>query len=119
MVGKRHDTDEISAKLGRANELLAQGKTQREISKAIGVSVMTYHRWRKAFQSDQTVNVISAGGDHMAKSVDGSGETPANKIKRLEFENAQLRRLVTDMLLEQLSYGTGPGKGRKSRPAEK
>jgi hypothetical protein len=47
MVGKRHASGEIAAKLAQANELAAKGKTQREISKALGVSIMTYHRWKK------------------------------------------------------------------------
>jgi putative transposase len=47
MVGKRHASGEITARLAQANELAAKGKTQREISKALGVSVMTYHRWKK------------------------------------------------------------------------
>ena len=51
MVGKRHASDEISAKLAQANELAAKGKTQREISKALGVSIMTYHRWKKMLKS--------------------------------------------------------------------
>lgn len=44
MVGKRHASEEISAKLAQAGELAAKGKTQREISKALGVSIMTFHR---------------------------------------------------------------------------
>src|SRR5262245_33457339 len=51
MVRKRHASDEISAKLAHANELAAKGKTQREISKALGVSIMTYHRWKKMLKS--------------------------------------------------------------------
>jgi len=47
MVGKRHASEEISAKLAQAGELAAKGKTQREISKALGVSIMTFHRWKK------------------------------------------------------------------------
>lgn len=70
MVGKRHASGEITAKLAQANELAAKGKTQREISKALGVSVMTYHRWKK---------LSNSGGD-----------------------SDQLRRLVTDMLLDKL-----------------
>jgi putative transposase len=51
MVGKRHASGEITAKLAHANELAAKGKTQREISKALGVSIMTYHRWKKMLNS--------------------------------------------------------------------
>ncbi|MCP3445118.1 helix-turn-helix domain-containing protein [Bradyrhizobium sp. CCGUVB14] len=103
MVGKRHASEEISAKLAQADQLVARGKTQREISKALGVSVMTYHRWKKMIKSpdagadDADIDIMSSVGGPRDAS---SGDT----IKRLELENAQLRRLVTDMLLEKLKY---------------
>jgi transposase len=103
MVGKRHASDEISAKLAQANELAAKGKTQREISKALGVSIMTYHRWKKMIKSSPAVDHGRRGiesAPRPAASDAGTDET----IKRLELENAQLRRLVTDMLLEKLKY---------------
>lgn len=104
MVGKRHASDEISAKLAHANELAAKGKTQREISKALGVSIMTYHRWKKMLKSsapavDRGRPIIEAAPRPPA--ADASSE---ETIRRLELENAQLRRLVTDMLLEKLKY---------------
>lgn len=101
MVGKRHASDEISAKLAQANELAAKGKTQREISKALGISIMTYHRWKKMLKS-------SPAADNGVRTLDSrprSGDASSDEIiKRLELENAQLRRLVTDMLLEKLKY---------------
>jgi transposase len=106
MVGKRHASEEISAKLAQANELAAKGKTQREISKALGVSVMTYHRWKNMLKSSRS------SGDGARAEVQGRPSAPgdgssADKIKQLELENAQLRRLVTDMLLEKLKYEEG------------
>ena len=47
---KRHSTSEIEAKLGQAAVLSSEGQTQSEIAKALGISVMTFHRWRKAKQ---------------------------------------------------------------------
>jgi transposase len=102
MVGKRHASGEISAKLAQATELAAKGKTQREISKALGVSIMTYHRWKKLIG---TTGASDSHGERReasplpATSNDGSA---ADTIQRLELENAQLRRLVTDMLLDKL-----------------
>ena len=102
MVGKRHASEEISAKLAQANELAAKGKTQREISKALGVSIMTYHRWKK------TLSSAEGSREHGGNSgVDGQLQTLGDAssteiISRLEFENSQLRRLVTDMLLDKL-----------------
>lgn len=103
MVGKRHASDEISAKLAQANELAAKGKTQREISKALGVSIMTYHRWKKMLKSSPASDngVGAQGALPRPRANDASSE---ETIKRLEIENAQLRRLVTDMLLEKLKY---------------
>ena len=45
---KRHTSAEITTKLDEAATLGAQGRNQREIAQALGVSVMTFHRWRKA-----------------------------------------------------------------------
>ena len=103
MVGKRHASEEISAKLAQANELAAKGKTQREISKALGVSIMTYHRWKKMLRSSGTIlNEGRTEKDGRPGAPGDAGTT--DTIKRLELENAQLRRLVTDMLLEKLRY---------------
>src|SRR5258705_4150806 len=103
MVGKRHASAEISAKLARAFELAGKGKTQREISKALGLSIMTYHRWKKL------INAAGNSSQHGARSeTPGTQLTNANDasvtdtIQRLELENSQLRRLVTDMLLDKL-----------------
>lgn len=103
MVGRRHDSREISDKLAQADQLAAKGKTQREISKALGVSIMTYHRWKKMLKSSEPA-MNDAGG-----SIDSGASVPRDAsskdaIQRLERENAQLRRLVTDMLLEKLKY---------------
>jgi putative transposase len=100
MVGRRHASEEIAAKLAQANDLAAKGKTQREISRALGVSVMTYHRWKKTLPFAEPAMDIATG------EIDGAGRVASSEdmIKRLEAENTQLRRLVTDMLLEKLKY---------------
>ncbi|QPF94566.1 helix-turn-helix domain-containing protein [Bradyrhizobium commune] len=102
MVGRRHDSREISDKLAQADQLVARGKTQREISKALGVSIMTYHRWKKMVKSPESAD---GAGSEMTISLSAPREASSEEtIKRLEVENAQLRRLVTDMLLEKLKY---------------
>ncbi|WP_426418655.1 helix-turn-helix domain-containing protein [Bradyrhizobium genosp. A] len=103
MVGKRHASEEISAKLAQADQLVARGKTQREISKALGVSIMTYHRWKKMLKSPDA-GADGAGDDIMSSVSAPRDASSSDAIKRLELENAQLRRLVTDMLLEKLKY---------------
>ena len=82
---KRHSRAEIAAKLAQANDLAAEAKMPSEIARTLGVSVMTLHRWRsrEASQPDRTR---------------GRGD----RIAELELENSQLRRLVTDLLLEKI-----------------
>ena len=82
---KRHSSMEISTKLAQANGLAMQGKLQSEIARALGVSVMTLHRWRtrEASEPDRTRGRV-------------------DEIAELELENSQLRRLVTDLLLEKI-----------------
>src|SRR5215813_6709823 len=102
MAGRRHASGEITAKLAQANELAAKGKTQREISKALGVSIMTYHRWKKMMN----VTADGAESDGPGHSDMRSETSDANEtdglLQRLELENSRLRRLVTDMLLDKL-----------------
>jgi putative transposase len=103
MVGKRHASGEISAKLAQATELAAKGKTQREISKALGVSIMTYHRWKKLINSAGDSRQHSERSETPGVPLANSNDANATEtIQRLELENSQLRRLVTDMLLDKL-----------------
>jgi putative transposase len=97
MKRKRHSNEEIASKLRQAATLAAQGRSQADISKALGVSVMTYHRWRKdaadPFAPERTI----------ASSADRpTDRTQFSRIGELQVENARLRRLVTDLLLEKL-----------------
>ena len=84
MPKKAHSKSEIGAKLARAEGLVSQGKPQTEISRMLGVSVMTLHRWRKGTLAD----------------ADGSG-TERHQIMELELENARLRRVLVDLVLEK------------------
>ena len=93
----RHTEAEIAAKLEKADELTGQGKLNRDIAKALGVSVMTYHRWRKTRETSQLAGPFQPGG---AKT-DGSEQT--GRVRELQHENSQLRRLVTDLLLEKMN----------------
>ena len=103
MAGRRHASGEISAKLAQANELAAKGKTQREISKALGVSIMTYHRWKKMVNGTTADGPESYAHGHLEVLPRKSDSTETDAVlKRLELENLRLRRLVTDMLLDKL-----------------
>jgi transcriptional regulator with XRE-family HTH domain len=102
MVGKRHASGEIEAKLAQASELAAKGKTQREISKALGVSIMTYHRWKKMLNTSASSAEGTERGKLEVRPQTSGAKGPDETIKHLELENSQLRRLVTDMLLDKL-----------------
>jgi transposase len=82
-------TDRAS-KLKRAAALEAEGKSQKEIAAALGISVMTLHRWRRA--------EVESGLPVSAKST-----LPTQTLEQLREENERLRRLVTDLLLENLA----------------
>jgi putative transposase len=92
--GKRSKA-EIAAKVAQAADLATQGKPQSEIARTLGVSVMTLHRWRKM---SLTPRAAPAGRNEPSQF----DRAPASRIAELELENSQLRRLVTDLLLEKM-----------------
>ena len=49
MARKRHTPDEIVAKLRQVDVLVGQGQAVAEAIRAIGVSEVTYYRWRQEF----------------------------------------------------------------------
>jgi putative transposase len=82
MSQKRHTAQEIVAKLRQVDVLIAQGRTVAEAIRQIGVTEVTYYRWRSEYgglKSDQV-----------------------KRLKELEMENARLRRAVSDLTLEKL-----------------
>lgn len=101
MVGRRHAKAEITAKLAQADELAAKGKTQREISRVIGVSIMTYHRWKKTADADDDF-AGTAREEAQAQFHALNGDDVDETIRHLRRENSRLRQLVTDMLLEKV-----------------
>lgn len=82
MTQKRYRPEEIIAKLREAEVLLGQGKKVPDVVKALGVSEVTYYRWRKEY-----------GGLTVSQ---------AKRLKELERENAQLRRAVSDLTLDKM-----------------
>ena len=62
---------------------------------------MTYHRSSKMLNAEEPAYVPGGTAPEIrpGKSSDARSD---EMIKRLELENSQLRRLVTDMLLEKL-----------------
>jgi putative transposase len=87
MLKKRHNPEEIVAKLRQVDVLTSQGKSVADAIRTIGVTEVTYYRWRQEFgglKSDQV-----------------------ERLKNLEAENARLRPAVSDLTLGQ----DGPGRG--------
>lgn len=96
MRKKRHTPEEIAAKLRQADDMVAQGTLHGDVARALGVSVMTYHRWRKAREEGSEG---SAGAPEPKRPRE---EHHDGRIHELQLENSYLRRLVTDLLLEKV-----------------
>lgn len=79
--GKKHTAEQIIGKLREAEIALSQGRTQQEAAKQIGVTYQTYCRWRKEY-----------GGLRVDQ---------AKRLKELEKQNAQLKRLLADAELDK------------------
>jgi transposase-like protein len=77
---RRHTPEQIIRKLREADRLLGEGEEVATVAKQLGVSEQTLHRWR-----------VQYGG---LKADD------AKRLKELERENARLKRMVADQLLE-------------------
>jgi putative transposase len=93
---RKHSAEEIATKLAQANELATQGKLQSEIARSLGVSIMTLHRWRK--MPPKTRNALLATNEASQPEQIRAGD----RIAELQLENARLRHLVTDLLLEKM-----------------
>ena len=98
MERKRHSKKEVNALLLHADQLAAQGKLQKDIARSLGVSVMTLHRWRKAKGSKRSGGAIGKSSAETARLLEADTDA---LIQELERENARLRVLVTDLLLEK------------------
>jgi putative transposase len=94
---KKHTDVEIAAKLVEAQQMAAQGKLQADIAKALGVSVMTLHRWRKLSLEAHPAPATTNRLPQLAQD-----QTQSDQIEELQLENSRLRRLLTDLLLEKL-----------------
>jgi putative transposase len=96
----RHTESEIAEKLRTAGEMAAQGKRHTAIAKSLGISVMTYHRWRKAHRTSIRPTIQLA--DIVERTDIPIERQEMSRIRDLQLENSRLRRLVTDLLLEKV-----------------
>ena len=95
--GERHSQAEIAAKLAEADDLASRGKLQSDIAKALGVSVMTLHRWRKTPTPHPPVSIMANETEEFEQELGQS-----QRLSELQYENSRLRRLVIDLLLEKM-----------------
>jgi putative transposase len=79
---KRHKPEEIVTKLRQVEVLTAQGRTVAEAIRSVGVTEVTYYRWRQEYGGLK--------GDQV------------KRLKELEAENTRLRRAVADLTVEKL-----------------
>ncbi|ABD06344.1 conserved hypothetical protein [Rhodopseudomonas palustris HaA2] len=95
---KRHGTIQIASKLRLARELAARGKTQAEICKELGISVMTFHRWRKMVPEPSAATPETP----TAPVLDASERSSTKTEDELLDENRRLKRIITDLLLDKM-----------------
>jgi putative transposase len=95
----RHTGPEIAQKLHIAGEMAAQGKLHSAIAKSLGISVMTYHRWRKAQRTSVQPTPSLAHAERTDIQIE---RKEISQIRDLQLENSRLRRLVADLLLEKV-----------------
>jgi hypothetical protein len=100
MIKKRHSAEEVATKLRQADAWSAQGRLHGDIAKALGVSLMTYHRWRKARPHVATASAAPAL--RVSQPAQRPYTSEAEYVEQLRVENARLRRVVTDLLLEKV-----------------
>ena len=80
MKRKIHTAEQIVKKLRQADTLIASGGTLGQVCKQLGISDATYYNWRRQYgqmKLDQVKN-----------------------LKSLQKENAQLKKLVADLSLD-------------------
>ena len=81
-MSKRHKPEEIVAKLRQVDVQVAQGKPVADAIRSIGVTEVTYYRWKQEYGGLKTDQV--------------------KRLKELEQENARLRRAVSELTLDKL-----------------
>lgn len=81
MIRKQYSAEQIVNKLREADVLISKGQTVAQVCKHIGVTGVTYYRWRKEYGGMKT--------------------DQAKRLKELERENARLKRLLADAELDK------------------
>ena len=82
MPKKRYTPEEIVAKLRQVDVLVSQGQNIADAIRQIGVSEVTYYRWRQEYGGLKTDQV--------------------KRLKELERENERLKKAVSELTLDKL-----------------
>jgi putative transposase len=77
---RRHTPEQVVRKLREADKLLAEGADIATVAKHLEVSEQTFHRWRNQYG--------------------GMKADDAKRLKELERENARLKHIVADQVLD-------------------
>jgi transposase-like protein len=77
---RRHTPEQVVRKLREADKLLAEGADMATVAKRLEVSEQTFHRWRNQYG--------------------GMKADDAKRLKELERENARLKGIVADQVLD-------------------
>ena len=80
MPRKRYTPEQIINSLREAEVLMSQGSTAGQAARHLGITEQTYYRWRKEY-GEMRIN-------------------QAKRLKELEKENGQLKKLVADQALD-------------------
>jgi putative transposase len=82
MAKKTYKPEEIVSKLRQVDVLHGQGMPMADAIRQVGVSEVTFYRWRKEYG--------------------GMKADQLKRLKELEKENERLRRAVSDLTLDKL-----------------
>ena len=82
MATKRHKPEEIVSKLRQVDVLVGQGQPRIDAIRQVSITEQTYYRWRKQYG--------------------GMGTDQLKELKRLQKENEQLRKAVSDLTLDKM-----------------
>jgi putative transposase len=81
MPRKHYKPEEVVAKLRQVDVLVSQGQNIADTVRQIGVSEVTYYRWRQEYGGLKTAQI--------------------KRLKELEQENTRLRKAISDLTLDK------------------
>jgi putative transposase len=80
MKQKRHSPEQVIRKLAEGEKLLNRGEDIAEVCRQLEITESTWHRWRNQYG--------------------GMKANDAKRLKELEKENGQLKRIVANQVLD-------------------